>query len=354
MHHVVFVDDDPAVLAGIRRMLHPRRASWRMTFASSADAALAVLAEDPADVLVSDMRMPGMDGAQLLSLVRQRWPGTVRMILSGYAEQGAAMRSVPVAHRFVSKPCERDALVAVLREACELQDRLSRPELRQLLGSLGALPSPPGSYAAITEELTRPQADSQSVAEIIERDPGCTTKLLQLVNSAFFGLARSVTSVRDAVTYLGVGSVRNVVLAAEVADLFRCESPELAAAAMEIGRHSTAVAVAARARVPKARAQDAFVTGVLHDIGRLALATTAPELFTALRRDHERGVPLVDAERERLGVTHGDIGGYLLRLWGLPFWLIAPVTRHHDPGAVDDDDPVVAAVAALHDGVDCG
>jgi HD-like signal output (HDOD) protein len=345
MRHVVFVDDDRAILSGFRRMLHSMRGEWRMTFFPSAEVALEALAADPPDVVISDMRMFGMDGAEFLTVIRRRWPGSVRMILSGYAGQGAALRSITVAHRFLSKPCEPATLMAAVSGACDLQDRLFRPELRALVGGLDWLPVAPSSYAAITEALGHPDVSAETVASIIERDPGCAIKLLQLVNSAFFGLARSVTDVQAAVAYLGLASVRNVVLASEVADLFRGESPEVAKLAETVNRYSTAVAAAARERVSPRHAQDAFVAGILHDVGRLTLAKVAPERFLAVEEDRRRGVKITIAEQERLGATHAEIGGYLLLLWGLPFSLVQPVARHHDPDAVDDADPVVAAVA---------
>lgn len=346
MHHVVFVDDEPAVLAGVRRMLHSMRDQWRMTFVASGPAAIQAMTADPADIVISDMRMPVMDGAELLTVVQRRWPGAVRMILSGYAEQGAALRSIAVAHRFLNKPCDREQLVDTVRDACQLQDRLSRPELRQLLGGLGTLPSPPASYTAITEELGRDEPCPRTVTSIIENDPGCTAKLLQLVNSAFFGRARSITNVADAVACLGLRSVRDVVLGAEIAELFRFESPALAAAATAIYAHCAAVADAAHDLAPQQYAQDAFAAGLLHDVGLLALVTTAPQQYLALVQDHRDGVDIAQAERDRFGATHAEVGGYLLRLWGLPFSLVDSVTRHHDPDALNDEDPVIAAVAA--------
>lgn len=346
MRHVLFVDDEAAVLSGLRRTLHRMRAEWRMTFVMSTNAALDVLDREPVDVVVTDMRMPGQDGADLLRQVRERWPQTVRIVLSGYANQGAAMRSVPVAHRFISKPCDIATLSAALLSACELQERLSRPELRTLVSGLGSLPSAPQSFAAITAVLEQPDVSLPAVADAIEQDAGCSAKLLQLVNSAFFGLAREITTVQAAVTYLGLGPVRDVVLAAEVADMFRCASPDLARTVSEINDHSLAVAAAARDLAPPAQAHDAFIAGVLHDVGRLALAAVAPEEFRAVQVERrQRGVPLSHVEQVHFDATHADVGAYLLRLWGLPFTLVDAVARHHDPDAGRDPDPVVAAVA---------
>ena len=346
MRHVLFVDDDAAVLGGLRRMLHPMRSQWQMTFVADAGAALAALEAHPADVVVTDMRMPGCDGARLLGQIRARWPETVRLVLSGYSDEGAALRSIPVAHQFLSKPCDPVVLSATVRGACELQDRLLRPELRELVGGLGALPSAPKSFAAITEALGAPEVCLDTIASIIEQDAGCSAKLLQLVNSAFFGLARSVTQVRDAVSYLGIARVRDVVLAAEAGAVFPCSTPHLARIAQEVNDHSSLVAAAAREQTVGARCHDAFVAGMLHDIGRLALATVAGDRYSTVERRRRDGEDLSTVEVDVLGAGHAEVGAYLLQLWGLPYSLVDAVARHHDPEAAEDANALLAAVAA--------
>ena len=352
--HVVFVDDEPALLDGLRRLLRAGRAERRMTFLTSAEAALEVLANGPVDVIVTDMMMPGMDGASLLGEVQDRWPQTVRIVLSGYSSQSASLRSSSVAHQYLSKPCDADTLTAALRTACNLADRLSRPELRRLLGGIETLPSAPHSFLAINAALAEPEACAASVAGVIEQDAGASAKMLQMVNSAFFGLARRVTTVRDAITFLGLTPVRGIVLAGEMAKGLGASAPDLADAIEMINDHSLAVAAVARELVPPDRRLDAFAAGMLHDVGRLALAVSAPALF---QRVHDlqtaRGEDVTVIEREVLEATHADLGAYLLQLWGLPLALIEPVARHHDPDAADDPDPIVAAVATAEATVSC-
>ncbi len=343
--HVVFVDDEPDLLDSLSRLLRTGRAERRVTFVPSGAAALELLATEPVDVIVTDMMMPGMDGAALLKEIRARWPQTVRIVLSGYSSESASMRSSTVAHQYLSKPCDAPTLTAALRTACDLLDRLSRPELRRLLGGLEALPSPPTVFTAINAALAEPDACAASVAAVIEQDAGSSAKVLQLVNSAFFGLARRVTTVREAVTFLGLTPVRNIVLACEVTRTFGLAS-DLATAAEEINQHSLAVAVTARGLVPDDHALEAFAAGMLHDVGRLALAAASPDLFRAVRdQQAARDEPVAVIEQDLLGATHADLGAYLLQLWGLPLTLIDPVARHHDADAASDPDPIVSAVA---------
>lgn len=352
MRHVLFVDDEPAVLSGLRRMLHSMRSEWRMTFSPDAASAIAALEAEPADVVIADMRMPGRDGASLLTEVRTRWPETVRIILSGFADEGAALRSVPVAHQFLSKPCDSATVVTTVSNACELQARLSRPELRSLVGGIGSLPSAPRTFTAITEAFNNPSVSLDDVATLIEQDPGSAAKLLQLVNSAFFGIARKITVVREAVAYLGLTKVRDVALAVDAAEMFRNGPPQVARIAQVVNDRSLVVAGAARELAPRRLANDAFVAGVLHDIGQLALASAAPDRYLDIWREDLSEAELCAAELAALGATHADLGGHLLRLWGLPFPLVEAVARHADPEAVDDPDPVVAVIATVKASID--
>lgn len=346
MRHIVFIDDHPTVLSGLERMLYPMRAQWRMTFVPHPGAALEILEADPADVVIADMQMPDLDGAELLREVRANWPDTVRIILSGYADDGAALRSVPVAHQFLAKPCDPEILATTVRDACSLRERLTRPDLREMIGRLSALPSPPRLFSALTEALGQPEVHLGKVAAIIKRDPGCSSKLLQLVNSSFFGVARRVTRIDEAVAYLGVARVRDVVLAVEATAAFQPSTPALARLAQEISDHGLGVALVARQQVRARYAHDVFMAGVLHDIGRLVLAVNLPEVYHEIEQRRLAGESLCELERERFGTTHAEVGAYLLRLWGLPLTLIDAVARHHDPESPDAvDSPVTAALS---------
>ena len=345
--HVVFVEDEPALLNSLRQMLPAGNGHCRMSFLSSAEAALDLLAVEPVDVVVTDMLMlPGMDGAALLEQIRARWPEIVRILLSEHPTQSASVRNSTVAHQCLSKPLDPVTLTSAVRRACNLAERLSRPELRRLLGGIDTLPKAPHSFVAINAALAEPDACAASVAEVIEQDAGTSAKMLQLVNSAFFGLARRITTVHDAITFLGLTPVRGIVLASNLTNGLGRTPPDLGNAIETINDHSLAVAAVARELVPVDRRLDAFTAGMLHDVGRLALAAAAPALFRQVNAEHEaRGEPIAVVEHEILGATHADLGAYLLQMWGLPLALIEPVARHHDLDAADDPDAIVAAVA---------
>ena len=213
MKRILFVDDESRVLDGIRRMLYAERKRWDMQFALGGEAALEACEAGGFDVVVSDMRMPGMDGATLLGHIRDRFPSSARIILSGYSEIALATKAVPVAHRFLAKPCSASELQSTIERLCTLQDLLCAPEMRKIVGTVGELPSLSITYTSLTQAVRDPDTSIERVAGIIEQDVAMSAKVLHLVNSAFFGMAQRVTSLQGAIGYLGMETITNLALA---------------------------------------------------------------------------------------------------------------------------------------------
>jgi response regulator RpfG family c-di-GMP phosphodiesterase len=333
---VLFVDDEPNVLQGLERMLHPLRHEWEMAFVESGAEALDLLARQTFDVVVSDMRMPGMNGAELLSEVRKRCPQTVRIVLSGHSNRDMILQSVDAAHQYLAKPCDAQALKATVMRACALRDILGDPGLKTLVSQLRTLPSLPTLYAQVVEELNSPEASMHRVGAIISKDVGMTAKILQLVNSAFFGLPRHVANPAQAAALLGLETVKALVLSVEVfSQLDLSALPELSMD--ELLEHSVRAGSAAKAIAQSEKQEakvvdDAFMAGILHDAGKLILAANSPrEYQRALSMAAKRGVALCEAEREVFGATHAEVGAYLMGLWGLPDPIVEALAFHHSP-----------------------
>lgn len=336
MRRVLFVDDDQHILDGLQRMLRPHRAEWEMAFAQGGEAALAVLACAPFDVVISDMRMPGMDGASLLEKVRQLYPQVVRIILSGYVDLQATFRAVPVAHQFLLKPCDVSTLRVAIGRACSLQSVLTDQALVSTVGTMADLPSAPRVYSALTEALANPETSLQDVSAIVEQDVGISAKVMQLVNSAFFGLARNVSTVQHAVTYLGINVLQSLVASAEAFRVFP-ETVKIEGFSIdEFQAHSQLTArIAGIFPLPKHLADSAAMAGMLHDVGKLVAASRLPEKFgKAIAQAREQGRPLYRLEQELYGVSHAEVGAYLLGLWGLPSFVTEAVAHHHAPNRV--------------------
>lgn len=348
MRRILFVDDEPKILDGLRRLLRPQRFQWEISFAEGGEAALALLDQSPFDVIVSDMRMPGMDGAALLERVRERHPQVVRIVLSGYTELDAAFRAAQVAHQFLLKPCDADMLRVAIDRACSLQSILTSQALAGMVGALGELPSVPQIYVELTQALANPDSSLESIAGIVEQDVAISAKVLQLVNSAFFGLARNVASVDHAVCYLGVNILQSLVISVEAFRVFTGGDQVEGFSIDEFEEHSQLTAgIARKLGLPKHLAEPAVVASLLHDVGKLVLATRAPaRLRAALQASQETQQPLYQAEAGLYGVSHAEIGAYLLGLWGLPTSVTEAVAHHHAPTRVPHQN--FDAVAAVH------
>ncbi len=336
MRRVLFVDDEPRILEGLRRMLRPQRHEWEVAFAPGGEAALAMMEALPFDVIVSDMRMPGIDGATLLCRVREQYPQMVRIVLSGYTELSAALRVVPVAHQFLAKPCDAEMLRVAVERACHLKALLSDDSIRRTVTGLGDLPSLPRTYQALTQALADPDTSLQKVAKIIEQDVGISAKVLQLVNSAFFGIAHSMTNIQSAVSYLGINTLKSLVLSVEIFRAFKPKRDLPTFSLEKLQQHAQLTAhIAARLPVPKHLAEIAVVAGMLHDVGKLILAWKLSEHFEeVLAEALETRCPVYKVEQREDGFSHAEIGAYLLGLWGLPYSVVEAVALHHGPNRV--------------------
>ena len=331
LQRVLVVDDEPRVLRGLLRLL--RGGDWQLDAAESGTEALDMLGAQAYDVIISDYRMPGMDGVTLLQKVRDEHPRTVRIMLSGDVDQGPALRRTEVAHQCLTKPCQPELIVAALERAGRLGAMLAREDLRELIGKLGSLPSSPTLWTALQARLADPDASAGDIAVIIAADVAMTTKVLQLVNSSFMGLSRKVTSVAEAVAYLGTEMVRNLVVSVEIFRSFPL-ADELRDFSIEsLSRHGQACSQLTMRMVRHHERRDhAAAASLLQDVGQLIYASCDPTLFAALlERTRSEHRPLHDVEREELGYTHADVGAYLLTLWGLPAPVVGAVASHHDP-----------------------
>lgn len=349
---ILFVDDEVAVLDGLRSRLHRQRSRWDMVFATSGEAAMRELEREAFDVIVSDMRMPGMDGAALLTTASQRWPHMVRIVLSGYAEQEITMRLVPVAHQYLSKPCDANQVENVIARCLDLQSLLIDPNLRALVGSIKDLPTLPRTYVELRNAMAREDVDIHEITRIVAADTVIAAKVLQVVNSAFFRLARPISKIEQAVMYLGFGAIRNLAMSAGVFSQWHAAAlpadfdPERAQA------HAHAVAGAARALTHKTGMQDdALLAGLLHDLGHLLLALKCPrEVERANELSRSQRVPLHLAEREVFGASHAQLGAYLLGIWGLPYPIVEAVAYHHTAHEVQQTQfDLLAALVVGHE-----
>ncbi len=324
------------VLDGLRSMLRKHRHEWDMSFVEDGATALEVLSRTPFDIIVTDLRMPNMDGAELLQRVCREHPRVVRIVLSGQTEQDAARRVAHAAHQFLAKPCEAGLLKDVVDRTCRLQDALSAPVLREAVGSIADLPAKPRVYQQLTDVMAKPSSSIADAAMIVESEPAIAAKVLQLVNSAFFNVGRRIGDVRTAVGYLGVEILKTLILDISVRqsrEAPRVEGLDLGA----IRKHGVLAARIARKLLPdRAQSQDAFSASLLKDVGWLVLAQRFGSTWqAAVDEARATGLPLLITERKALEITHSEVGAYLLGIWGLPVAIVEAVALHHEPNRIE-------------------
>lgn len=348
---ILFVDDEPKILQGLRRMLRSKRREWKMTFVEGGRKALDLLNKETFDVLVTDIRMPGVDGVELLKKVRKQYPSTMRIVLSGYADKEVVLHAINLIHQFLSKPCDSDMLKSVLTRALALRSILINDRLKRLISQMETLPSLPSLYNKIIEELQSPNASISTIGEIVSQDIGMTAKVLQLVNSILVNLKTPIAKPSQAVDILGLDTIKMLTLSIDIFSQF--DQNQLDGLPLDaLWSHSMTVGGIAKRiveteSVDQKLADEAFIAGLLHDVGKLVLVAELPEEYSLMFDLAEKEkLNILDAENKIFGATHTEVGAYLLGLWGLPESIVATNAFHHAP--MKSHDRTFNTMTAVH------
>jgi len=348
---LLFVDDEPMVLEGLRRALHGMRDEWTMRFANSPAEALQIMETDSFDAIISDMRMPGMDGVELLERVKELYSDMIRIILSGQSKKETILRSIAPAHQFLSKPCNIEELKQRLGQAFLTRDLLRNQSLASIISRLRSIPSLPTIYNELSNALQSEDTSLVQIERIISKDIGMAAKILQLANSAFVGAHSHVSSLREAVSLIGAETVRSLTLSIHVFSQFdgHCSA---AAFLPPLWEHSVAVASLAQ-RIAnyetrnKTIAEECFTAGLLHDIGKIVLlGEMTAEYKQVIHRKDPDTQSFHDAEVQLVGCPHELVGAYLMGIWGLPVAIIQAVQFHQLPSETIDSG--FSALTAVH------
>ncbi len=323
LKRVLLVDDEAFVLEALERsMFELDEDVWEVVCERDSRKAAQMLRSERFDIVISDMRMPGIDGASLLTIARDHQPSSLRVVLSGQSDREAALRAVPVAHRFLAKPCQPGALIDLIERSRSLDRLLERPEVQRIARSVKELPSRPRVYNELVSLVEREQTTIADIAAVIESEPALCARVLHLVNSAFFSLPRSVSTIREAVTFLGTQTLQSVVLCSEV---FRPSKIKLDLDLDAEQARAFVVGVCARDLAGEA----AFTAGILHRVGCLVLALS--------RSNSEANAAAVVCE-------HAAVGAFLLGSWGLAHDLVEAVAFQRSNPLELASNPVATAV----------
>ena len=334
MISILFVDDDRNVTKRVEESLRTLRSDWHVFVAHGAVEALELMKSRNIDAVITDMTMPHYSGGQLVTAIRESFPETARILMSGFSETKEVVKTVGEAHQYLTKPLKVEELIKAVESATAIKRLLAKERLRTAVAELRSVPSLPTIYQELVEEINRTDGSIRRIAEIVRQDIAMTAKILQIANSAFFGFQRQVTDPGEAVRFLGLDTVTSLVLAIGVFTQFE-NGKVNASYVKQLWNHSTRVAQVARdiARIERPTiAEDAFTAGLLHEIGEVVMAVNSPSEYSKTKHfAPEDIIQRLETERELFGATHAEIGAYLLSLWGLPDTVVESVAFHHTP-----------------------
>jgi HD-like signal output (HDOD) protein len=323
-------------LESLKQAMSGIAGTWDCTFVADAPAALEAMAANPIDAVVANMRMEGMHGAELLHRAGELHPTALRFVVGDMADQELIINCIGGTHQFIARPYKPAELISVVQRSFALDACLSSDQLRALAPRLRRLPCLPSTYFEVLKRVESRDANADSVGEVIARDPSATARVLQMVNSAAFALAQKVSDPSHAVLLLGLDTVKSLVLCLQV--FSRGEQSKHAGFSLgDLWEHSSQVAKMAREIVlhetsDTRLANDAFTAGLLHDVGRIVIASNLPKEYAAIvAAAKQKSCPLHEEELAQLGVTHAQVGAYLLGLWGMTASLVEAAALHHVP-----------------------
>lgn len=355
--YILFVDDEPRIINGLKRMLNHMKKDWDMQFVSSGKEALKLMGETTFDVLVSDMRMPEMNGAELLKQVKQLYPQTICFILSGFSDLKMILKTVGPADQFLNKPCSPETLKTAILKALNAQNIIENEQIRSMISKNDSLPSMPTIYAKLSNMISQPYDYSyDEISTVINQDIAMTAKFLKVVNSAFFGIKNPVKSIRQAIAYLGIETIKSLVLTNNIF----IELPENIITEFnlqELYTHSTNVGLIAD-KIQKTYkkktfedgnqpSEEAFIAGMLHDVGKLILIKNSPEKYKIIQKNYENSKKeLFIIEKQKLTTSHTELGGYLMTIWGLQKNIVDSLIYHHNPLEANINTPNI--LTAVH------
>lgn len=338
MKKVLFVDDEPAVLAGLEDLLHGFTNCWDMTFICGGEDAIKAMGRADYDVVVSDIRMPGVNGVEVLEHAKCHHPKATRIALTGYTDDSSTIKLTRLAQRYLRKPCSMEDLDEAISRDCGLIEAFDNVVVKELAGKAGRLPGSSSSQSNLLELLNTDNSSVEEITNIVEKDVALTAKVLQLVNSSFFRRQRSIDSASEAVSYLGSDTLRSLVLANQMFEMTKCLPTISGFNPIQLQQHCVLTSTIARELIAdNEQSATAFTAGLLHDVGKIIIALEKPELIPALVGDtggHENSWVNSESERDILGCTHAELGGCFLNIWGLPTPIVEAVTFHDSPASV--------------------
>ncbi|MEO9947133.1 MAG: HDOD domain-containing protein [Paraglaciecola sp.] len=325
MMKIMFVDDDTSILSAFKRAFY--RSGWDIKYVKDGTEALELLESFQADFIITDMKMPGMNGAELLEQVSKLYPSAVRIVLSGHADEELSVRASYVAHQWYDKPCNLELLKSEIELINEVRADLPYSKIQALLGGINSLPSIPKLFIKLKAMLHKQSISMENISIEISKTPSLTAKVLQVANTSFFVTGANVNKVEDAIIRLGTDVICNIVAISEMysnmGDTSNTYIAEILNRALDTANIATQIA-------GKPIKDEAMLAGLLHNLGELLLPEISPEHMEGYLAKRIIGADNTVLETTLFQVDNTQITSYLLHLWHFPYSLIRPITLQNN------------------------
>lgn len=319
MKRILCVDDEVEILRALKRVFI--LTDYEIFTASSAEEAFIIMRDNEIDMIISDMRMPEVDGYKLLSQVKMLYPDIIRIMLSGYSDEKLIIKAVQenIVKSYIFKPWENKALLGTVERIFKLHDDMKVKNIDKIVEKFHDIPTISKSYKSIKESIEE-DLDFDIIAELIERDSAITAKILRIANSAFYGI--NTADIKKAITYLGMNNIRDIVMSTSIFESFErnYKSKEIY---KKIWKHSfltNKIMDYLYREVLKKSPSEIYITaGLMHNIGLIPFLQKFEKEMTLIFEDEYKESKLIELEEEKMGVNHRELGAYLLQWWGFPY-----------------------------------
>ena len=345
---ILLVDDEKQILNALQRTFYGK--GYRILAASSGAQALKIMEEEQVDLIISDVRMPHMNGYELLKIVKKKYPSTIRVILSGYTDSALIVKiqRESLAKRYLYKPWKNQEILKIAEQLFRVEKILKDKNLLEFINKIEYLPSTGMIYNKVNTQIQK-DVSIDEIAKVIESDQSIAAKILQVANSAMYGLKTG--SVQQAISYLGLNNVKYIILSAITFNNVKGKANlRLNNDINMLWKHSVStnqiLTSLYRGIFGKKIPEIYSSLGLLHDIGKVVLITNFVDRYMKAAesiKDKKDKIYYYE-QMSFTDVSHEEIGAYLLNWWELPNGLVEAVLYHHKPL---DDNVIDKEIVAL-------
>ena len=355
---IMFVDDELSVIKSLKRTFRKYSKQWKMFFFTNPLEAFESLKENPVDVIITDMKMPEETGFTLLSKVKANYPGTIRIILTGYADKKLIYSSFEIAHQLLIKPISAESIISVVNQINKINSYIQDKELQKVVNNLSYLPPLPEIYVKLTNKIKDPESSLKDLAKIISLDPSLSADILKMVNSAYFGLSHKVFKISQAINFMGIDLIKDIILTSSIFKNLHGTQTQILWI-KKIYKHSSnvlkyAMEICKQIEIDDIDKNYIFIAAMFHDLGKIIMIMNLGNQYETLLNsfEKEKNINIEELELKKISITHSQVGAYILGLWGFSTKVIQTILFHHKPELSDSTHDCLLASIYLANYID--